>query len=248
MSKSKPGKPQGKKSEKDEKEVQAKQNVLVNWMKSLGPPVAIFLLIRAMLLGTFKIPSGSMENTLLIGDFLFANKALYGAEIPFTDVRLPAFREPELNDLVVFDSVEEPGRKIVKRIVGMPGDTLAMEDNYLIRNGTRLDEPWVIRTDPADNSEPRMRIWQLRYYVGTDPDSYYPSRTQWGPIAVPADSFFVMGDNRDNSYDSRFWGFLGRDRIEARPMLVYYSFNRDGVLPLPAITSIRWSRIFSTPE
>ncbi|MFQ5551615.1 MAG: S26 family signal peptidase, partial [Gemmatimonadales bacterium] len=80
MSKSKPGKPQGKKSEKDEKEVQAKQNVLVNWMKSLGPPVAIFLLIRAMLLGTFKIPSGSMENTLLIGDFLFANKALYGAE------------------------------------------------------------------------------------------------------------------------------------------------------------------------
>ncbi len=92
-----------------------------------------------------------------------------------------------------------------------------------------------------------MRSWQ-REYLATEQPNYRPSLKNWGPISVPPDSFLVMGDNRDNSYDSRYWGFLGRDRIDGRPLFIYYSYNKKGMLPLPFITAIRWKRIFSTPD
>jgi signal peptidase I len=205
------------------------------WLKSGAIAVVIFLILRTFLVEAFRIPSGSMENTLLIGDFLFVNKALYGAEIPFTGKHLPAFREPRRNDLVIFKSVEEPRLTVVKRVVGMPGDTLAMEDNRLRVNGAAADEPFVLRTDPlADHEDPKMRGWQARYLTADrDPRTYRPTLKNWGPIVVPADSFFVMGDNRDNSYDSRYWGFLGRDRIRGRPLIVYFSYDPNGIRPLP---------------
>ena len=220
------------------------------WIKSLAIAVAIFLVLRTFLIEAFRIPSGSMENTLLIGDFLFVNKALYGAEIPLTGVRLPAFREPGRNDLVIFKSVEEPRLTVVKRVIGMPGDTLAMEDNRLVVNGTAAEEPWVIRTDPlSDHEDPKMRGWQTRYLpADRSANAYRPTLKNWGPIVVPADSFFVMGDNRDNSYDSRYWGFLGRDRIRGRPLVVYFSYDPSGVLPLPILTGIRWSRLLTMPR
>jgi signal peptidase I len=219
------------------------------WTKSLVIAFVIWFFLRALLVQAFRIPSPSMENTLLIGDFLFVNKALYGAEIPIVRKRLPAIREPVRGDVVVFDSPEEPGISVVKRIIGMPGDTLSMEDNYIYVDGKRLDEPYANRLDPTvDPEDPRMRAWQNRYYVGENSGSYRPSLKNWGPVLVPADSFFVMGDNRDNSYDSRYWGFLGRDRIDGRPLFIYYSFDKRGALPLPFLTAIRWSRIFSTPD
>jgi signal peptidase I len=191
-----------------------------------------------------------MENTLLIGDFLFVNKALYGAEIPFTGVHLPSFREPRRNDLVIFKSVEEPRLTVVKRVVGMPGDTMAMENNQLLVNGVSADEPFVLRTDPlADHEDPKMRAWQVRYLTADrDPRSYRPTLKNWGPIVVPPDSFFVMGDNRDNSYDSRYWGFLGRDRIRGRPLIVYFSYDPGGILPLPIVSAVRWERLLTLPE
>jgi signal peptidase I len=219
------------------------------WVKSIAIALVIWFFLRALLVEAFRIPSGSMENTLLIGDFLFVNKALYGAEIPIVNKRLPAFREPERLDIVIFESPVERGTNVVKRLVGMPGDTLAMESNVLLVNGESLDEPYVIPGEPgSDHEDPRMRAWQVRYLVRRDQRTYRPTLQNWGPIVVPPDSFFVMGDNRDNSYDSRYWGFLGRDRISGRPLLIYYSYDRDGVLPLPFLTSIRWQRIFSTPE
>ncbi len=219
------------------------------WMKSIAIALVIWFFLRALLVQAFRIPSPSMENTLLIGDFLFVNKALYGAEIPIVNKRLPAIREPARGDVVVFDSPESPGTNVVKRIVGMPGDTLAMEDNYIYVNGKPLEEPYANRLDPTvDPEHPQMRAWQREYLVGNEPGPYRPTLKNWGPIAVPADSFFVMGDNRDNSYDSRYWGFLGRDRIDGRPLFIYYSFDKRGVLPLPFLTAIRWSRIFSTPD
>jgi signal peptidase I len=163
--------------------------------------------------------------------------------------RLPSFREPERQDVVVFESVEEPGVNVVKRVIGMPGDTISMQGNVIYVDGRTLDEPYVIRTDPgADPEHPQMRRWQVRYLAGRPRETYRPTLKNWGPLVVPPDSFFVMGDNRDNSYDSRYWGFLGRDRIRGRPLFIYYSFDRNGVLPLPFLTSIRWGRIFSTPE
>jgi signal peptidase I len=222
----------------------------LEWLKSGAIAIVIFLVLRTFLIEAFRIPSGSMENTLLIGDFLFVNKALYGAEIPFTGVHLPAFREPRRNDLVIFKSVEEPRLTVVKRLVGMPGDTLAMEDNLLMVNGAAAAEPFVLKTDPlADHEDPKMRGWQARYLPGDrDSRTYRPTLKNWGPIVVPADSFFVMGDNRDNSYDSRYWGFLGRDRIRGRPLIVYFSYDPNGILPLPIFSSVRWGRLLALPQ
>ena len=228
---------------------QAPVSKVKEWIKSLAIAILIFLVLRTFLIEAFRIPSGSMENTLLIGDWLFVNKAVYGAEVPFTGVHLPAFRQPKRDDLVIFKSVEEP-ITVVKRLVGMPGDTLAMEDNQLFVDGRAAVEPFVIRTDPlAAHEDPKMREGQGRYLTrDRDPATHRPTLKNWGPIVVPPDSFFVMGDNRDNSYDSRYWGFLGRDRIRGRPMIVYFSYDPDGPLPLPFITAIRWHRLFARPR
>lgn len=218
------------------------------WTKSIVIALVIWFFLRALLVEAFRIPSGSMENTLQVGDFLFVNKALYGAEIPIVEKRLPAFREPVRFDIVVFDSPIQPGVNVVKRVIGMPGDTLAMEDNRMSVNGAQLEEPYAIRTEPHhDPEDPRMRAWQVEYLVRRNPRTYRPTLKNWGPIVVPPDSFFVMGDNRDNSLDSRYWGFLGRDRVDGRPLFIYYSYDRNGMLPLPFFTSIRWGRIFSRP-
>lgn len=219
------------------------------WVKSIAVALVIWLVVRSLLVEAFRIPSGSMENTLLIGDFLFVNKTLYGAEIPLTNGHLPPVREPKRLDIVVFRSVEDASTNVVKRVIGMPGDTLGMKENVLQVNGRPADEPYVIRTDPGSDPEiPSMRTWQLKYLVKTDTAKYRPTLKNWGPIVVPQDSFMVMGDNRDNSYDSRYWGFLGRDRIRGRPLMIYYSYDKEGMLPLPFLTSIRWGRIFSSPR
>ena len=222
----------------------------IAFLRSLIVPIGLFLVLRTFVIEAFHIwPSGSMERTLLIGDFLFVNKALYGAEVPVLHRRLPGLREPERLDVVIFESVEEPGLTVVKRIIGIPGDTLAMRDNVLYRNGAPEDEPYVQHVPVSgEQHDPRMREWQLAHYAGTPPGGYRPTSWTWGPIVVPPDSFFVMGDNRDDSYDSRYWGFLGRDRIRGTPFLVYFSYDRNGPLPLPMLTAIRWERILSIPR
>lgn len=225
---------------------------LIEWAKSIGVALVVWFFLRTFLLEAFRIPSGSMENTLLVGDFLFVNKLLYGAEVPLVHKKLPAVREPRRNEILVFDSVEDEGLKVVKRLIGVPGDTLAMENGTLIRNGQRIEEPYAVHANPTELAAPdqreHMRAWQSAHLAGRSPEGYHPDLQNWGPIVVPADSFFMMGDNRDSSYDGRYWGFLPRGNVRGTPMFIYYSYNGNSWRPLPFFTDIRWSRIFSSPK
>jgi signal peptidase I len=215
------------------------------WTKAISTAILLFLTVRTFLVEAFKIPTGSMEGTLLIGDFLLVNKAVYGAEIPLTDRRLPAFSQPGRGDVVVFLPPHDPHKNYVKRIVGVPGDTLEMRDKVLLRNGVRQEEPYARHTDPlGDQADPKM-LWQLDFTLDTTLTwrTYHPSRDNWGPLVVPPGKFFALGDNRDRSEDSRYWGFLDQGAVKGRPMFVYYSFEHDLANALPWLTSVRWDRI-----
>ena len=226
----------------------------LEWIKSIAVALVVWQVLRIFLVEAFRIPSGSMQNTLLVGDFLFVNKFLYGAEVPFIHKRLPAVREPARGDIIVFDSVEdeEGNLKIVKRLIGIPGDTLEMRDGVVYRNGTRIDEPYAVNTDPDRSEDPamraRMREWQVQHYAGPIPNDYEPDLHHWGPVVVPAESLFVMGDNRDGSYDGRYWGFLPRANVRGRPLLVYFSYDQESWKSFPFLTDVRWDRLFHTPD
>ena len=225
---------------------------LWEWVKSITFALVVWLFLRTFLLEAFRIPSGSMENTLMIGDFLFVNKMLYGAEVPFIGKHLPAVREPRRDDVVVFDSVEEEGLKVVKRLIGVPGDTLSMEGGALYRNSQKVDEPWARHSNLSAGADAfyraKMREWQIHYLVGRDSSSYDPNLQDWGPIVVPSGHYFMMGDNRDDSYDGRYWGFLPRESVRGRPLFIYFSFDPSSWKPLPFFTAVRWDRIFSQPK
>jgi signal peptidase I len=215
------------------------------WTKAISTAILLFLAVRTFAVEAFKIPTGSMEGTLLIGDFLLVNKAVYGAEIPLTHRRLPAFTHPTRGDVVVFLPPHDPHKNYVKRLVGVPGDTLEMRHKVLYRNGQPQDEPFVRHTDPlGDPVDPRME-WQLEFLADSTQTyrTYHPSRDNWGPLRVPPGKFFALGDNRDRSEDSRYWGFLDASAIKGRPMFVYYSFQDDIAEQFDWLTGVRWDRI-----
>jgi len=212
------------------------------WSKSIVIAFGLFLLIRSFLVEAFRIPTGSMENTLLVGDFLLVNKAIYGTRLPLTDVRLPGFAAPRRGDVLVFVPPHDPGKNYVKRLVGVAGDTLSMRDKVLFLNGRAVHEPYARHSDPNDLHAPQM-IWQCAHRPVSAGGRCWPARDNWGPVVVPADHYMVLGDNRDDSEDSRYWGFVERDAIRGRPLLVYYSFDPRIAEPLPWLTGIRWARM-----
>ncbi|MCI0436441.1 MAG: signal peptidase I [Gemmatimonadetes bacterium] len=217
--------------------------VIWEWTKSLTMGFILFLILRTFLIQTFTITSGSMENTLLVGDFLVLSKSAYGATVPGTDVRLPGYTKPGRGDIVVFRGHHEP-IDLVKRLVGMPGDTLAMRDGRLHINGVPQDEGYVRHTDPTGDGPHPWMTWQTEYLVDTvDLSSYRPTRDEWGPLVVPVDRFFVMGDNRDESLDSRYWGFVDPAAVKGKAVILYFSYDRDAFGPVPVFYNIRWSRI-----
>jgi signal peptidase I len=221
---------------------------LVEWFKSIAIAAVVWLFLRTFVVEAFTIPSGSMKNTLLVGDFLFVNKYLYGAEVPFIHKRLPEVREPERGDILVFDSVEED-LKIVKRLIGIPGDTISMRHGVVFRNGVELHEPYTLNTEPLAGMDivarMRMREWQVQHFAGPVPEHYNPDLHDWGPIVVPGDSLFVMGDNRDDSYDGRYWGFLPRANVRGRPLMVYFSYDGESYRRWAFLTDVRWKRLFT---
>ena len=234
------------------------RNLWENFKSILGA-LAIFLVLRAFLVEAYRIPSGSMIPALLVGDWLFVNKAIYGAHIPFSRASLPAYREPKRGDVVVFVSPyqadeasrgADPTPTLVKRLVGTPGDTLYMRDGLLYVNGIAQRQGFGADTTPEPglaNSVDPLFDWQKK--VGLKASRFgaapaQPTHDNWGPLVVPPRRLFMMGDSRYNSKDSRYWGFVPRENVRGKPLFVYYSYNADDSdRPLPMLTDIRWSRI-----
>ena len=227
--------------------------------KSIVGALAIFLVLRAFLVEAYRIPSGSMIPTLLVGDWLFVNKAIYGAHVPFSRASLPAYREPRRGDVVVFvspfqadeDSLgHDPTPTLVKRLVGTPGDTLYMRNAILYVNGIAQRQGFgttpTVNPELANSVDP-LFSWQKK--VGLKASRFgaapaQPTHDNWGPFVVPPGRLFMMGDSRYNSKDSRYWGFVPRENVRGKPLFVYYSYNADDSdRPLPMLTDIRWSRI-----
>jgi signal peptidase I len=222
-------------------------HTLWEWTRAVVLALVFFLAIRAWAIEAFRIPTSSMEKTLLVGDFLLVNKFLYGAEIPGTRLRLPPLAEPDRGDVIVFHPPHEPEKNYVKRLVGVPGDTLEMVEKILYLNGRRHEEPYAQHIDRGGDAVHPGMNWQSHHLIA-GPGDYHPSRDTWGPIVVPPGSFFVLGDNRDNSEDSRYWGFVNREEIRGKPWIVYYSFDPSNERGVPWLSAIRWGRIGATIE
>ncbi|WP_051360811.1 signal peptidase I [Desulfuromonas sp. TF] len=182
------------------------------------------LIIRTFVVQAFKIPSGSMEDTLLIGDHLLVNKFIYGMQVPFSDTRFLSLRHPERGDIIVFEFPDDEDksyfkrRDFIKRVIGTPGDTVEVRDKKVYVNGELYRIPQEVHKDP-----------------GLQPPNYGP-RDFTGPVKVPPGQYFVMGDNRDHSYDSRFWGFVEESKIKGLAFIKYWSWDREENWP-------RWARI-----
>ncbi len=197
-----------------------------------------------------------MKPALQIGDWLFVNKMTYGPHVPFTDYNLPGYREPQRGDIVVFVSPyqadeaargADPTPTLVKRLIGVAGDTLYMRNKVLYRNGEQQAEPYVLPDPYGQDSYDPLFEWQNAVALKDSrfgPAPEQPSHDSWGPLVVPPGYLFMMGDNRYDSKDSRYWGIVPRENVRGRPMFVYYSYNaEDSDRPLPFFSDIRWSRI-----
>jgi len=218
---------------------------LKEWAKSIAIAFVLFLVIRTFIVQTFTITSGSMEDTLLVGDFLMLSKAAYGATIPGTDLRLPGYTKLERGDVIVFRVAHQPDLDLVKRLVGLPGDTLWMRDGVLFVNGEAQVEPYADGMPPGseDVTHPWM-MWQADYLApGVDRATYRPTLWNWGPLVVPPGRYFVLGDNRDDSQDSRYWGFVDGRRIKGEALFIYFSFDRTAGRPFAWLRDVRWDRI-----
>jgi signal peptidase I len=229
---------------KKQKNKKREENSLLEWVKSLAIALVLFFFIRSFILHTFVIISGSMEETLLVGDLLLVNRAAVGSPIPGTSMRVPGYSQPKRDDVLVFDPHHEEDMKLVKRLIGLPGDTLEMREKALFINGESKDEPYAEYIDGSPGLTDPIMLWQRDHLLsGADRNAYQPTRDDWGPIVVPEGYYFMLGDNRDASYDSRYWGLLEQWRIEGRVSFIYFSYNRDSLRPFPFLKEIRWGRI-----
>jgi len=218
-------------------------NGAVEWAKSIAIAVVLFLFLRTFLVQTFVITSGSMEDTLLVGDMLVVNRAAIGTRVPGTSLRIPGYSAPERGDVLVFDPPHEETLKLIKRLIGMPGDTVEMRNRTLYVNGERQEEPYVRHSSSPDQTDPWME-WQRDHLLdGADREAYAPTRDTWGPLVIPEDRYFTLGDNREQSLDSRYWGLLEGWRLEGRAVFKYYSYNKGSYRPFPWIREVRWGRI-----
>lgn len=202
----------------DKEEQSSKKSVYREYLEALAYAIVLALIIRAFVVQAFKIPSGSMIPTLQIGDHILVNKFIYGIGIPFTNKKLFTFKQPNRGDIIVFKYPGDKDRDFIKRVIGLPGDTVEIRDKQVFVNDKPLKEPYAIFND-------HDIIGQSGY-----------SRDNYEPVKVPPHHLFMMGDNRDNSMDSRFWGFLDEKNVKGKAFIIYWSWDSNDHW-------IRWRRI-----
>jgi signal peptidase I len=204
--------------------VEDKKKLLWEYVKAVLTALVLALIIRAFVIQAFTIPSGSMIPTLLVGDYILVNKFLLGSpvDIPFTNknlFRMPGLRRPHKGDVIVFKFPVDPSKDFIKRVVAVEGDKIEARDKIIYVNGVPANEPFMRHTD----------------------NLVLPNRDNFGPIEIPKDKFFCMGDNRDNSRDSREWGFVDIKDIKGKALIVY--FSKDTSYPLLRVDKVRFDRI-----
>ena len=206
-----------------------KKSVAREYFESLAIAVILALFVRTWVFQAFKIPSGSMEPNLLVGDHLIVNKMVFSpGDSAIERVLLPR-REIRRGDVIVFKSPQEPDRDLIKRVVGLPGDRLEMHRKKVEVNGRALDEPYVqFLQQPSSDGAPR-----------TD-----DLREEYGPVTVPERQYFMMGDNRDNSQDGRYWGFLPASYVKGRALFIYFSINPESSMA-DVVNGVRWGRLLN---
>jgi signal peptidase I len=204
-----------------------RKSALRDFFESICVAVILAFFVRTFVVQAFKIPSGSMEPNLLIGDHLLVNKFVFAPTLTSLERTLLPIDPISRGDIIVFKYPEDPARDFIKRVIGLPGDTIEMRDKKVYVNGMPLEEPYVHFMDPPEE-------------VGSSAPDVAPGdllRT-FPPMTVPSDMYFMMGDNRDNSQDSRYWGFMPREYVKGKALFVYFSFGEGGG---PAF--VRWSRL-----
>jgi signal peptidase I len=222
-----------------------RKSTLREYFESIVIAVILALFIRTWVVQAFKIPTGSMEHNLLVGDHLLVNKFVYGPTASGLERALLPIADVRRGEVVVFKYPEDPERDFIKRVIGLPGETLEVREKRVYIDGTPIEEPYVHLLQPP----------------GTRPEfAAFDVRDHYGPVTIPAGQYFVMGDNRDNSQDSRYWGFLPADYIKGRALVIYWSYEpayeeyadpgfvgavrRFGSLAGQFFTQTRWDRIF----
>ena len=201
-----------------EKIVRKKKHILREYGEAILVAVVLALFIRTFIVQAFKIPSGSMKPTLLVGDHILVNKFIYGVKIPFLDKTLIPIKNPERGDIVVFKFPEDPTKDFIKRVIAVEGDTVSIRNKKVYINNKPFEDPYGTFLDPH-----------------IKPGAVNP-RDNLSAVTVPDDALFVMGDNRDNSHDSRFWGFVDLSAVKGKAFIIYWSWDREN-------SGVRWDRL-----
>ena len=221
------------------------KSTIREYFESIVIAVILALFVRTWVVQAFKIPTGSMENNLLIGDHLLVNKFVFAPAASGAEYAVLPERDIHRGDIVVFKYPDEPERDFIKRVIGLPGETLELRNKKVLINGHELEEPYVHFLEPASEA---------------GEITSFDVRERYGPVKVPESQYFVMGDNRDNSQDSRYWGFLPRTYIKGKALMIYWSYEsgredytgtglagtlkRLGSVATHFFTRTRWERLF----
>jgi signal peptidase I len=187
-----------------------RKSTVREYFESIVIAVILALFVRTWVVQAFKIPTGSMENNLLIGDHLLVNKFVFAPQRSSVERAVLPMRDIKRGDIVVFKYPDEPERDFIKRVIGLPGETIELRNKKVFVNGVGLDEPYV-------------HFLEASHMAGEV--TSFDVRERYGPVTVPPNQYFVMGDNRDNSQDSRYWGFLPRHYVKGKALLIYWSYD-----------------------